>query len=178
MSKPHLLIVIILMSTFLMKSSIAEVKQSTDNYFELTFDIPMNASANQVNEHILDIASWWHVDHTYSSNSDNLYLDVKKQRCFCEKLDNGGWVSHLQVVFYQPNKMLRLVGGLGPLQASPVNGVLDFVIKTQSEKKAVLTVNYQVSGAGKSLANWAKPVNAVLQTQLERLKKQVENNEK
>ena len=45
-----------------------------------------------------------------------------------EKLPDGGFVRHLQIVYYQPGKSLRLTGGLGPLQELGVHGSLVFSV--------------------------------------------------
>ncbi|HEY3531823.1 MAG TPA: ATPase, partial [Casimicrobiaceae bacterium] len=66
---------------------------------------------------------WWNAQHTYSGDSRNLPIDARAGGCFCEKLSNGS-VEHMQVVHARTNEMLRMTGGLGPLQASGVAGAM------------------------------------------------------
>jgi hypothetical protein len=65
--------------------------------------------------------------HTFSGNAHNLSIEEKAMGCFCEKLPDGGGVSHMEVVYFAPGKTLRLSGALGPLNtwAAPVDGVLE-----------------------------------------------------
>ena len=43
--------------------------------------------------------------------------------CFCEKLARGS-VRHMEVVYFDPGKRLRLTGALGPLQSMAATGNL------------------------------------------------------
>ncbi|MET1256907.1 hypothetical protein [Aliikangiella maris] len=152
----------------------ADVVRSEDNYFEIQLETLVNAPIDQLDKTLLAIHSWWQADHTYSGESRNLYLDIKQQHCFCETLPDDGIVRHMQVVFYQRQKKLRLSGGLGPLQALAVNGVLEFSIKADTKTKSHLLVTYRVSGTGAKLTNWANPVNQVISAQVNALKQQAE----
>ena len=49
--------------------------------------------------------------------------------CFCEAFPDGGGVEHLRVVHVAPDRMLRLSGGLGPLQAFGVAGSLTWKLE-------------------------------------------------
>ena len=64
-----------------------------------------------------DVGLWWDSSHTFSGNAENLSIDDKAGGCFCENLENGGSVRHLEVVFVDPGKTLRMIGGLGPLSS-------------------------------------------------------------
>jgi len=151
----------------------ADVVEQQDNFFSIKYEKSLLVSAAQLNQQILDIASWWHPDHTYSGKSDNLYLDVKTERCFCERIENG-FVSHLAVVYYQANHLLRLQGGLGPLQNIPVSGVMDIRLKKLDDNHTQLVLTYQVSGNIPALDKWAVPVNQVIGQQFSRLIAKVE----
>src|SRR5262249_18796007 len=67
---------------------------------------------------LIDVGSWWDPHHTYSGRSSNLTLTLRPGGCWCEKLEKGGFVRHLEVVLMIPEKTLRLTGGLGPLRGS------------------------------------------------------------
>ncbi len=142
-----------------------------------------------VSEHELDIAAdpervyqaltggihlWWDAAHSYSGKAENFYLEARARGCFCEKLSSGGSVRHMQVVFADPGKQLRLSGGLGPLQTMGVAGSMSFVLVAQPPGTR-LEYRYEVGGftAG-GLAALAGPVDRVQFAQLNRLKAYVE----
>ncbi len=91
------------------------------------------------------IHRWWNPAHTYSGNAANLSLDATAGGCFCESLDGGGSVMHMQVVYADPGRMLRLHGGLGPLQGLGVSGSMDFALEPVADG-TLLKYRYTVSG--------------------------------
>ena len=114
----------------------------------------------------MEIRLWWNPAHTYSGDADNLTLDARAGGCFCEKLDGGGSVMHMQVVYAKPGRMLRLSGGLGPLQGLGVSGSMDFVLDP-IEGGTLLKYRYTVSGATPD--GLATAVDSVQLEQLRRL---------
>ena len=72
------------------------------------------------------------------------------------------------------DQVVRLSAALGPLQNKAVNGVLTFLLKAD-EGGTSLTVGYRVNGSSASaLDKDAAAVDAVLATQVQRLKRYVE----
>lgn len=66
-------------------------------------------------------------------------------------------------------RTLRTVGGLGPLQAMGVSGVLTFTVAPDASG-AKVTIEYRVSGEpGLGLDQIAAPVDSVLMEQFGRL---------
>ena len=162
--------------TFALFSSLAlnaEVLKESPNSFDLTYEVKVNAGLGKLTSTFENINSWWHPDHTYSGKSENLTLD-RNRNCFCEVLENGGFVKHLDWVFYQPGKKARFVGGLGPLQTVPVDGVLTFDFKVGEKNTSLLTVTYSVISSEERLKGWSSAVNNVLGEQIKRLKNEVE----
>lgn len=98
-------------------------------------------------------------------------MDLQKS-CMFEKLPDGGFVRHMEIVFYQPElRTLRLTGGLGPLQSMGVSGALTFTIE-EKEVGAVVRLHYFVNGSQLlKLDRLSAPVNQVLESQLQSLKK-------
>ena len=120
------------------------------------------------------VALWWDPAHTYSGSSDNLYIEPRQQGCFCERLERGGGVRHMTVIYAEPEKMLRMSGGLGPLQGLAVSGVLTFSLTERGASTRVVA-SYKVSGWDPDgLALWAAPVDNVIAAQLARLERYVE----
>ena len=117
-----------------------------------------------------DVGKWWNPDHSYSGKAENFYLEAHAQGCFCERLDDGGVVVHMQVFQVRPGSFLRLIGGLGPLQGMGATGSMDFALE-RSDTGTVLTYRYSVSGyLAEGLDTMAAIVDEVQLGQLMRLK--------
>lgn len=149
----------------------AEVKQSSPTGFSIqvsrTVDIPASEAYRLMIE---DFSKWYNADHSYSAKAENLSLDLK-QHCMLEKLPDGGFVRHMEIVFHQPGKVFRMTGGLGPLQGMGVSGALTFSFKAEGNKTEI-SMSYNVSGADfLNLDKIAGPVDQVLVDQMDRLKK-------
>ena len=119
-----------------------------------------------------DVARWWNADHSYSGVAGNLSIDGRAGGCFCEALAGGGSVEHMRVVFAQPGRLLRLSGGLGPLQGMGAGGVMDFAFEPVEAGGTRLRFSYTVGGfAPGGLDGMADPVDGVLADQLGRLQR-------
>lgn len=124
-----------------------------------------------------DVAAWWDPAHTYSGSSDTLFIEAEGGGCFCEGLPNDGIVQHMEVVYVDPGKTLRMRGGLGPLQGMGVAGALTFTLEAVEGNSTDVTLTYTVGGyhpGEGGLGSLAEPVDGVLRGQLERLSKLVE----
>lgn len=83
-------------------------------------------------------AQWWSPEHTYSGDAANLTIDARATGCFCEALPPSGdapgravagSVEHMRVIYAEPERFLRMTGGLGPLQSEAVQGTLTMTLK-------------------------------------------------
>ena len=152
-------------------SLLAKVVDSAENGFTVQHSISVDASPAEVYRALVDVAAWWHPDHTWSGESRNLSLEPKAGGCFCERLDGQGSVQHLEVVYANPGKLLRLKGGLGPLQNMGVTGSLSFDF-SQTAGSTAVTLTYQVGGYyPQGLNTLADVVNEVLGMQFVRFEK-------
>lgn len=121
-----------------------------------------------------DVGRWWDAAHSYTGDAHNFSIDPRAGGCFCEHFPNFGSIEHMRVLYADPAKFLRMQGGLGPLQAMPVSGVMDFEF-VSTDKGARLTYRYSVHGpATAGLEGMAAPVDAVQLGQLKRLQAWVE----
>jgi uncharacterized protein YndB with AHSA1/START domain len=119
---------------------------------------------------LIQPARWWSKEHSYSGASANLTLEPRAGGCWCEKLSDGGSVEHMRVVMFAPNETLRLVGGLGPLQAAAVSATLTVELKAEGGG-TILHYSYVVGGFMRpSLDAVALPVKQVLDAQFINLK--------
>lgn len=151
----------------------AEVVDTSPAGFEVRWVLDVDAPQARVRAAVLDIGKWWNGRHSYSGDASNLAIDLKSG-CFCETL-KGGQVRHMSVV-YADETMLRLWGGLGPLQTTGAAGHLTLRFEASPGDKTRLTATYDVGGYAKGgLAEvWAKPVDYVIGEQVTRLKAYVE----
>ena len=118
-----------MMNLFVSVQSEGAVTDSSYYGFTVKFDATLGRPPDVAYLCLVDdIGEWWNADHTFSGKSSNLTLDATFNGCFCEKLENGGFVRHMSVVFAEPGKVLRMQGGLGPLQSMAVTGTMNFFI--------------------------------------------------
>lgn len=154
----------------------AEVISSSSAGFTVKHSAVVGGTPDKVYASIVDVAKWWESAHTYSGSSQNMSINPVPGGCFCEKLPDGGGVQHMTVIFASKGKTLRMTGGLGPLQASAVLGVMSFdMVKVDSGTR--VTVTYTTAGVLESggLDTMAAPVDGVLGIQFARLKAVIEN---
>lgn len=148
----------------------AEIVSATPNGFSIKHVVEAPGVAPATAWAALsDVGKWWDPEHTYSGDSRNLSLDPLPGGCFCERLGMYAGVQHLQVVFAQPPKTLRMVGALGPMQEFGVSGSLTWTLEAAGGGSR-LTMTYNVGGAAdRPLSDWAPIVDETLGTQVRRL---------
>jgi uncharacterized protein YndB with AHSA1/START domain len=101
------------------------------------------------------VGCWWNPQHTYSGDSKNLSIDPRPGGCFCERLPNGG-VEHMRVVLIRANEMVRMIGGLGPLQGSGVSGSMTWRL-SPTEKGSKLELTYSVGDSWPAVSKALHP---------------------
>jgi uncharacterized protein YndB with AHSA1/START domain len=112
-----------------------------------------------------DVDAWWPKDHSWWGKAGTFSIDARAGGCFCEKAGDRQ-AQHLQVVFVEPGKLLRLTGGLGPLQGLGLYGVLDWRL-TPVEGGTKITYWYRAGGyASEDLKSLAVIVDQVQAEQL------------
>lgn len=163
-----LILIAALMSAF----SFATVTDSTQNAFTVSYSDTVATSPDNLYTCFSGkIARWWDPDHTYSGIASNLSVEPFAGGCFCEKLDNGGSIQHMTVLYAAPDKVFRMQGGLGPLQQFPVTGIMTLELKSL-EKRTLVTWTYTVSGyIPGGVSRFAAVVNMVLGHQFKRFLK-------
>lgn len=158
----------------------AEVHDTSASGFAVRATAVVPASAQNAWDELLDPAEWWSGNHTFSGDAANLSLDPRAGGCFCEVLPSTsagapprGGVQHMQVVYLEAPKTLRLSGALGPLQSEPVSGVLTFIIRPDGAGTRI-NAEYAVGGYMRIPAERMGPlVDKVITEQLGRLAKKL-----
>jgi len=153
-----------LTATFLAAMSatpvLAEVTSVTPQSFAITHKAEVNVSPAVLYAALGQLPRWWNAQHSYSGKSENLSLDMRAGGCWCETWE-GGTVEHARVIQTGRDRILRLEGGLGPLQDMAVTAVLTFSIGTL-EGKTNLTMTYRVRGPDANLDKIAPIVDKVV----------------
>ncbi len=149
----------------------AEVTAAAENGFISSHELTLEAEPLVAWQALTaQVAYWWNPAHSHSGDAANFALDATAGGCFCEALPDGGSVMHMQVVYAAPGKLLRLSGGLGPLQGMGVAGAMTFSLEPTEDGRTLLRYRYVVSGyVPGGLASLAEPVDSVQGGQLERL---------
>ncbi len=177
MRMPHPLPALALLS--LGAPAAAEVAAVSEAGFMIRIEAETPASKDDAWRALIAPGKWWSSAHTYSGDAANMYLDAQASGCFCEKLPKPadapegqriGSVEHMHVVYADPPQgVLRMKGGLGPLQAESVNGTLTMTVRT-IPAGSQLTWEYVVGGFMRMKnEDLAPAVDKVLSEQLERL---------
>jgi uncharacterized protein YndB with AHSA1/START domain len=152
----------------------ADVVNAEAGGFQIKTTLTIAAPPAKVYAALLRPGRWWSAEHTWSGNPANLTMSAKAGGCFCEKLEDGGSVLHMTVIYAAPGSELRLSGALGPLQTEAAQGVLTIALSAKDEGTE-LTETYTVGGYTKGgWVAWAPDVDAVVTEQLTRLKGYVE----
>ena len=141
---------------------------------EVTIEAPRGvvwqAAANEIGQ-------WWSSDHTISGDASRLRIDARPQGCFCEHLGEDAGVVHMTVTTVNPDILLRLTGGLGPLGLMGVNGNMTWEF-FDADGVTMTRFTYAVGGyRPEGLQSIAGPVDGVIGEALARLKAYVETGD-
>ncbi len=177
MRMPHLLPALALLS--LGAAAGAEVTSVSEAGFVSRHEAETPASKNDAWRALIAPGKWWSSAHTYSGDAANMYLDAQASGCFCEKLPKPagepadqrmGSVEHMHVVYADPPQgVLRMKGGLGPLQGESVLGTLTIIVKPTPTGSRIIW-EYVVGGFTRiKNEDLAPAVDKVLGEQLGRL---------
>ncbi|WP_309622173.1 SRPBCC family protein [Novosphingobium sp.] len=160
--------------------SAAEVAVQGESSFVVTLAVEVPAAKADVWKALIAPAKWWSSNHTYSGDAANLYIDSQATGCFCEKIPKPadapadqrmGSVEHMHIVYADPaHGVLRLTGGLGPLQGEPVAGVWTITLKPGEGGGTQIVWDYAVNGLVRQKADVIGPmIDMVMGEQLARL---------
>ncbi len=149
----------------------AQVAESGENGFQIRASREIDKPAGEVFAAFeKEIGQWWNSQHSWSGDAGNLRMDHERG-ALIEKLPDGGYCRHLEIVYYEPGKAMRLSGGLGPLQGLGLHGVMSVAVSEAGGKSRV-ELSYNVSGfLPGGLEQLAPVVDGVLNEQLDRFKR-------
>lgn len=162
----RLLGTVLLAVTALAAPAHAEVRDAKPDGFTVENSVwvpatPQVAYAALVN----DVGRWWPADHTWWGDASKLSISDKAGGCFCE-LNGAQQAWHMTVTFTDPGKLLRMTGGLGPLQGMGLDGALEWRFAEEG-KGTRITLWYRVGGyTPDDLSKFAPVVDKVQAQQL------------
>ncbi len=156
----------------------AEVIDAAPGGFSLVHEVTISAPRNKVwQAAVFKVGQWWSSDHTISGDATRMSIDPRPQGCFCEAIGEHAGVVHLTVTFVNPNVLLRLTGGLGPLGLLGVDGNMTWEF-FDAEGGTTVRFAYVVGGyRPDGLEEMAGPVDYVIGEALRRLKAFVETGD-
>ncbi|HEY0975019.1 MAG TPA: SRPBCC family protein [Solimonas sp.] len=124
----------------------AKVLDSSANGFtiENSVTVPVDA-ATAWNALTSDVGRWWPADHTWTGKATNLSIQARAGGCFCE-IDGAHQAQHMTVTYTEPGKLLRMVGGLGPLQGMGLSGTMEWRLAPADGGGTRITLWYRAGG--------------------------------
>lgn len=160
----------------------AEVKTLSEQGFSTLHAADVLAKPEDVWKRLIAPKQWWNPSHSWSGSAEGFYIDPQAGGCFCElfqekdrdgKLVTRGSVEHMRVLFAQPAKVLRMRGGLGPLQSEAVTGTLTIAMEPLKAGAGTrISFSYVVGGYMRfKTADIGPAADAMLRDQFDRLVK-------
>ena len=138
--------VLIIVLYFLSANNVqAEVITVKESGFTVKNSIIVPAKAKQAWQLFhTQVNQWWPSEHTWWGESSTLKIDTFSGGCFCE--NNGDKsAEHMRISYVEPNVLLRMTGGQGPLQGLGMYGALDWRFK-KHESGTEIILSYTVNG--------------------------------
>lgn len=154
----------------------AEVTETSADHFVTNDSATVKADTRATWLALTAPGGWWDDAHTWSGKASNMTLVPQGGGCFCERIPEtdtatqvglAGSVQHMAVVMANPMKVLRMRGGLGPLQSEPVDGVLTITMQAAKGGGTKIVWEYVVAGHMRfPIATISKAVDVVMSQQL------------
>lgn len=148
----------------------ASTESVAENGFIVTNSVTVAATPAQSWKALTEnVDAWWPKDHSWWNGTFS--MSATAGGCFCE-VSGDRSAEHMRVVFVDPDKTLRMTGGLGPLQGMGMFGALNWQFSSSDEAPdaTTITLRYHVQGYSASgYADLAPVVDKVQGLQLQAL---------
>lgn len=156
------LMVLLLISTPLS----AKVLHSTATGFAIENSVTVPVDADTAWKALVkDVDRWWPKDHSWFGAEGRFRIEPRAGGCFCETAGKRE-ALHMTVNHVDPGKLLRMLGGLGPLQGMGLHGALEWRL-VAVEGGTRITLHYVVGGyTNQDLVKFAPVVDHVQSLQL------------
>lgn len=146
----------------------ADIVEATAERYLLRHEAVSTLTPDALWDKLIKPETWWHPDHTYSGNAENLSLDLQAGGMWREDWD-GGSVVHGTVLTSLHGKMLRLNAPFGPLQGLDVTVIWTITIMPDGEGSKVIFDEIAGGTAGSKLDALAPAVDFVKAEAIRRL---------
>lgn len=147
-----------------------EVVKSAPDHYTLQLRANSELPPKVLWQRLVVPATWWHPDHTYSGDANNLSLELKAGGLWQERWGENG-VLHGRVLNLIDGKLLRLDAPFGPLQSMAVNVIWTITIEADGSGSLVTFDEIANGTSASNLEQIAKAVDAVKSQALARLVK-------
>lgn len=150
-----------------LSSARAEVKDATQGGFTLENTVQVATDVATAWKALVDdVDRWWPRDHTWWGADGALSIEARAGGCFCERRGDQQ-ALHMLVTFVDPGRLLRMTGGLGPLQGMGLQGALEFRLAPAAGGGTAITMFYRAGGyTPDDLSKFAPVVDKVQALQL------------
>lgn len=146
----------------------AEIITAAPDHYTLRHEALSPLSPEEAWNRLVDPASWWHPDHTYSGRAEALSLDLRAGGLWHEDWE-GGSVAHGEVLRVQTGKVLRLEAPFGPLQGMGVTVVWTISLEPEGEGTKIVFDEIANGSSSSRLDVIAPAVDGVKAVAIERL---------
>lgn len=123
----------------------ADVVSSAPNGFVSQHTVTVPLAPDAAYDRFVRVGTWWDGAHSYSGKASNMSMQARPGGMWIERLGGGDFVEHMRVVYAQRGKMLRLHGGLGPIQEMGVHGSMQITFAAEGAGTKV-TARYAIGG--------------------------------
>lgn len=136
----------LILAAFAPYSAFAKVLNSSPAGFTVENTVVVPADAQAAWKALVeDVDLWWPKDHSWFGKEGKFVIEAKAGGCFCE-IAGERQSQHMLVSFTDPGKLLRMTGGLGPLQGMGLSGALEWRFATEKEGGTRITLYYVAGG--------------------------------
>ena len=149
-------------------SAVAEVVASSDTHYVLRHQAMSEFSAEEVWQRLVKPSTWWHPDHTYSGDANNLSLEATAGGLWREDWSDGS-VVHGRVMLVQTGKVLRMDAPFGPLQGVGAYVVWTITVTSEKDGSVVVFEETATGPEGAGLDKLAGAVDGVKSQAIQRL---------
>ncbi len=114
---------------------------------------------------VKNVDEWWPKSHSWFGKEGRFRIEPRAGGCFCETSGKRE-ALHMTVSFVDPERLLRMLGGLGPLQGMGLTGALEWRLEP-AEGDTRITLHYVAGGyTTEDLVKFAAIVDQVQAIQL------------
>lgn len=124
----------------------AELLYIEDTAFAVENRVLIQQSADKVWQTLVQqVDDWWPKDHSWWGGTFS--IEAHAGGCFCERQGEQS-AQHMMVSLVDPGVLLRMTGGLGPLQGLGLSGTLDWQLTPEDGNSEItlVTLTYRVNG--------------------------------